>query len=168
MIRVDGLPQLRAAVLAVKAANRDLRRLISAATRDTMNPVWRHEVGTRLDDRFSSRMLGTGVRIAAGNPPAAKAATSRRGLAPSRRLIPAEAWALAEFGVADRQRRSTYTRRTRTGSHTVTRRTRTGLPARNPRGRAVYPAFAEIGPRMVSLWVQLIVRKYHEALEGDR
>ena len=27
------------------------------------------------------------------------------------------------------------------------------------------PAFAEIGPRMVSLWVQLIVKTYHDAAE---
>lgn len=168
MIRVADSRPLRAAVLAVKAANRDLRRDINAATRETMNPEWRRAVADNLNgrDHFTTRLLDNGVRIAAGNPPAAKAAQSKRGIGKSRRLTPAQHYALAEFGASNTERTSTYSRRSRNGgSHTVTRRTRRGLPARNPRGRVIYPAFAEIAPRMVSLWVQLIVRKYHEALE---
>lgn len=166
MIRVGGSRQLQAAVLAFKAANRELRRDINAATRDTMNPVWRGEVSRRISDHFSSRLLDNGVRIAAGNPPAAKAAQSKRGIGDGRRLIPAEHYALAEFGAKDREKRSTYQRRSPKGTaHSVTRRTRRGLPAHNRRGRVVYPAFAEVAPRMVSLWVQLIVRKYYDALE---
>lgn len=168
MISVTGSRQLRAAVLAFKAADRDLRRDINTATRDTMNPVWRQQVADRISgsDRFTSRMLDNGVRIAAGNPPAAKAAQSKRGLPPTRRLIPAEHYALGEFGVGDTERTSTYERRSPKGkAHQVTRRTRRGLPRRVPTGRVVYPAFAETAPRMVSLWVQLIVRKYFDALE---
>lgn len=41
-----------------------------------------------------------------------------------------------------------------------------GHPRREPKGRVVYPAFADIAPRMVSLWVQIVVKSYHDAAEG--
>lgn len=167
MFTVTGNRALEAVTLAMKAADRDLRRDINTATRQTMNPVWRDAVASRAGTRFERAMLNNGVRIAAGNPPVAKAAQSRRGLRPSRRLRPAESFPLAEFGTTKQDSTSTYTRRSKNGgTHRVTRRTRRGLPARNPRGRVVYPAFAEVAPRVVSLWVQLVVRKYHEASEA--
>jgi len=48
----------------------------------------------------------------------------------------------------------------------VERRTMRGLPTRTPKGRVVYQAFADLAPRMVSLWVQIVVKKYAEAAEG--
>lgn len=167
----DSQRELRAAVLAMKAASRDLKRDINRRTRETMNPVWKSLVAANVAGMKSpgSRMLGTGVRIKAGNPPQALAAQSRRPIGRTKRLTPAEHYYLWEFGVPSRGRYSTYDRRSRGGgTHKVKRRTMTGLPARDSSGRAVYPAFAEIGPRMVSLWVQTIVRTYYEAAEGKR
>jgi len=40
-----------------------------------------------------------------------------------------------------------------------------GLPSRTPKGRVVYQAFADVAPRIVSLWVQLVVKKYNDAAE---
>lgn len=124
-----------------------------------MGPVW-----TSLVDRYAAgsldrRVLTAGARIAAGNPPVATAATSRRRL--SGGLMPAEAWPAFEFG-ADRNKRTTYRRK----GATVTRRTRRQLPSRNPRGRVVFKAFREIAPRNVSLWVQIIVKTYNDAAKG--
>lgn len=172
MLRVGDDRTLAASVLAFKAASRDLRRDINAATRETMNPVWRSLVTGNLSgtDAMTSKMLNNGVRIAAGNPPIAKAAQSTRKVGTGGSLTPREDYGAWEFGVPNRNQSSTYERRNRKtgGRHKVARRTMRGLPRRHTEGRVVYPAFAEIAPRMVSLWVQLIVRKYHEAAEGKR
>lgn len=172
MIRVGDSRELQAAVLAFKAANRDLRREINRATRDTMNPVWKAEVERRASRAGGTggRVVNTGVRIAAGNPPAAKAAQSKRAIGRQKRLIPADNWAWFEFGTRTPQKVSKYARRNRksSGWHTVQRRASTGLPRFIRSGRIAHPAFATVAPRMVSLWVQLIVKKYNDAAEGKR
>ena len=101
--------------------------------------------------------------------PAAMAAQSTRGIGDGKRVVPRRDYAGWEFG-ANRMAYSRYERKNRTkpGYHTVTRRTMMHLPRRTPEGRAVYPAFAEVAPRMVSLWVQLIVKSYYDAAEGKR
>lgn len=167
----DSQREIRAAVLAFKSADRDLKREINKATRDTMNPVWRSLVtaNTSGTDAMTSRMLTGGVRIAAGNPPIAKAAQSTRKVGKRKDLTPASDYGPWEFGVPNRNAVSVYERRSSRGKvHQVRRRTMRGLPRRHQEGRVVYPAFAEIAPRMVSLWVQLIVRKYHDAAERKR
>lgn len=171
MISVTGSRELQAAVLAMKAADRDLRREINRATRETMNPVWRQAIADNLAgrDHVTSRVIDNGVRIAAGNPPAAKAAQSKRGLGRQKRLIPAEHWAWFEFGTGNPQKYSRYLRRNRKrgGTHQVNRRASRGLPRFTKRGRVAHPAFAHVAPRMVSLWAQLIVKKYMDAAERN-
>lgn len=182
MLSVGDARELEAAVLAMKAADRSLRSDINKATRGTMNPVWKSMVTSHLSgtDAMTSRMLNNGVRIAAGNPPRAMAAQSTKNVGSGGPLIPRQDFAGWEFG-ANRSLYSRYERKNPvrpvrsgrrrrgnpSGSHTVTRRAMTGLPRLTPKGRVVYPAFAEIGPRMVSLWVQLIVKKYYDAVEGE-
>ena len=181
MLVVGDHKELQAAVLAMKSADRDLKRRINVATRETMNPVWKTMVTAHLGgtDVMTSRMLDNGVRIAAGNPPRAMAAQSTRAVGRGKRLVPSRDFAGWEFGV-NRMAYSRYERknpfrpvhggRKRTGNpsgtHVVERRTMMGMPRRQPQGRVVYPAFAEIAPRMVSLWVQIIVKSYNDAAEG--
>ena len=162
MIRVTDTRATQAAVLALKAADRDLRKRINTATRQTMSPVWRSLVEQNAGTRLESRVIARGARIAAGNPPTAIAASSARAL--SGGLVPAHQWAAVELGMAPRTR--TYTRTSPKGrSHSVSRRIGTAFRARRTSGYVALPAFAEIGPRMVSLWVQLIVKTYHDAAE---
>ena len=164
MLSVRGSRELRAAVLAVRTARREVRNDIARATRQTMNPVWRDLVASRARTALDRRVLDTGVRVAAGNPPALVAAGSRRRLPGG--LTPAEDWQPVEFG-ADPDTVTTYTRRSPSGgTHQVRRHTTRQLPARRPKGRVVYPAVAQIAPRLASLWVQLIVRKFSDAVEG--
>lgn len=160
--------ELQAVVLAIKAANRGLRGEIAKRTRDELNPMWKGVIADHLmgRDHLTTRLL-TGIRVKAGNPAQALAAQSRRAVGKSKRLLPSRDYYIGEFGV-DRSQRTTYQRRNRKGggAHKVTRRVNVGKPRRIPEGRVVYPAFAEVGPRMVSLWVQTVVRTYHDAAEG--
>lgn len=168
MLSVHDDRALKAAVLAMKAADRDLRSAINKATRETMNPVWRslvQENATRAGG-LAARMLGPGARIAAGNPPVAKAAQSSRKVGRAGSLTPADDYGPWEFGVQRRERFVTYDRTSpKGGRHKVRRRVLRGLPPAVRGGRVIYPAWSELAPRLVSLWVQLIVRKYHEAAE---
>lgn len=166
MLSVRDSKELQAATLALKSAGRGLRSEINRATTATMGPVWKALVQAHATRPMDARVLAPGARIKAGNPPAAVAAGSRRGLGKTRRLVPATDWQAFEFG-ADRNATSTYQRRSKNGgTHQVTRRTRRGLPRRIRTGRVVYPAFADWAPRATSLWLQIIVKKYADAAEG--
>lgn len=163
MLSVNGSDQLKAAVLGLKAADRDIRNDINRSTRELLAPSWEKLLLDHAWSALDRAVIVKGGRIKPGNPPTAIAATSKRKL--SGGLVPVDRWHAIEFG-ADQSVETTYTRKSkRGGTHTVTRHTRTGLPARTPKGRVAYPAFAELAPRAVSLWVALIVRKFNEAAE---
>lgn len=151
----------RAAALALKLLPREVRNETNRITRSEMNPVWRKIVGEKAQTEMDRLVLVKGSRVAPGNPTVLIAASSKRplsdGLVPDDRDIAAA----FEFGPPDRNEKETYTRK---GSP-VTRRTKRQLPWRNDKGRVVYAAFAEIGPRLASMWVQTIVRKIMEAHE---
>lgn len=178
MLKVGDHRELQAAALAMKAADRDLKRRINAATREKMNPVWKDLVKANLfgDYQMAGKVLNGGVRIAAGNPPRALAAQSTRnvgsrpnkgGKSKTGPIVPSKHYYAWEFGV-NRMNFTRYERknRSRPGYHVVNRRTTMGHPRREPKGRVVYPAFADIAPRMTSLWVQIVVKSYHDAAEG--
>lgn len=166
MLSVKGDDRLQAAVLALKAAPRDVRRIVSDDTRTVMGPVWVGAVNARASTRTDQVIIAKGARIKGGNPPTAVAATSTRKLRGG--LIPAESFGPFEFGSPARDTLTTYDRKNRktAGQHRVTRHTRRQLPPAARSGRVAYPAFAEIAPRVVALWVQSIVRAYSQALEG--
>lgn len=165
-ISVRDIDQLRAVVLAFKVLPRDIRNDINKATREALNPIWRGEIEARLQSPMDKRVLGSGVRVKAGNPPSVLAATSTRAIGSSRRLKPAEGWAPWEFG-ADRDKVTTYTRRSTKGkTHQVKRHTARQMPARTKDGRVIFPAYHATVPRMASRWVQGVVRLIHEAAEG--
>lgn len=168
MLSVRDHRELQAVTLAMKAVERDVRLQINKATRDALNPIWKAVVADQLmgRDHLTTRLLA-GQRVAAGNPASVKAAQSTRAIGKGKRLIPSRDYYIAEFGV-DRGKKSTYQRKNRKGggTHTVTRRVNVGKPRRVEKGRVIYPAFAEAGPRIVSLWVQTVVRTVHEAAEG--
>lgn len=162
-LSVRGSDHLRAAVSAVAAARRDIKNDIARATRSTMSPVWQAEVRKRVRDREDERVIASGARILAGNPPVAVAAQSRRKLRGG--LVPNQDWQGFEFG-ANRARTTRYTRRAPGGkSHQVTRHTARQLPTVRRKGRIAYPALQELAPRLASLWVSIVVRKFNEAWE---
>jgi hypothetical protein len=163
MLSVLGSDALKAAVLGMKGARRDVKSDINKLTRTVMSPVWKSEIEGRARTRLDRRVIGAGVRVKAGNPPAGLAAQSKRKLPGG--MVPVEDWTGVEFG-SDRGKVTTYTRQTRkSGRVQVRRHTARQMPARSPKGRIAYAALRNIGPRMASLWVQTIVRVFSEAVE---
>jgi hypothetical protein len=159
------LREFQAVSLALRLAGKDLRKDINTATRTTLNPVWKSLIEDRASLDIDQKILVPGSRIAAGNPPAAIAASSSRRL--SGGGTPRELAKAREFGAINREQERTYDRRNRKGggSHKVTRHTQRQLPAATRSGRVVYPAFAELAPRMVSLWMQIAVKKTMDAFD---
>lgn len=159
----DSSKELRASVLAMRAASKDVRKKINDDMRATFNPVWQKAVADNVGgfSRAEAMML-KGTRIAAGNPPELYAARSRARF--GRALKPIENWQLVEWGVG-RNRKTTYTRRTRHGTHEVTRKTMTGWPKRTRGGRIAHPAANELKPRILSYWTQSIIRAFLDAAE---
>ena len=158
--------EFTAVALAMKLVGRELRADINKATRDTINPLWRTILGIHAAGKMDQLILAKGARIRAGNPASAMAGTSTKALSGGGKPVDlARAW---EFGAPNRAVISTYERKNRKagGVHTVKRRASRQVPGAQRNGRVVYPAFAEIGPRMVSLWVSIIVRKIYEAYES--
>jgi hypothetical protein len=162
---------LRGAVLALKAVDKPIRKEIAKETRETMNPAWRDAVATHAaGSRFDNVALGKGARVAAGNPARLVAASSKRALRKGENgFVPNVMGRALEFpGNVQPSKKSTYVRRYKGGgeAHDVKRRTMTGYPAPKQGGRVVYPAVADVMPRFVSLWVQIIVRNIYKSMEG--
>jgi len=162
---------LRAAVLAFKGIDKPIRKQINDETRGTLNPEWREAIATRAGgSRQDFAVFGKGARIAAGNPARLVSTASRRPLRKGTNgFVPNTHGRFLEFPSGVPGKFVTYSRKSGNGgTHKVRRRTMAGLPARKPGGRVVYPAVADVMPRFVSMWVQIIVRNIHEAYEGKQ
>lgn len=160
----DGPRELRAAVLALKRADAEVRADVSNRLRSVMSPEWSNHLAQHLTGIPQERILLASARIAPGNPPQLVAANSRRKV--GRALIPTDMWQAFEYGASTRKP-TTYSRKNRGGSgtHKVTRDTHAGLPAYRRNGRVIGPAVASILPRVCSFWVQSVVRAFMDAAE---
>lgn len=160
----EGPPQLRAAALAVKAVDKDLRRDLNRRTRETMGPVWTTALAERIGWAPEQALL-KGARVAAGNPPALIAAGSARPWRRGSTLIPRDHWHALEYGSSS-QAFTEYRRVSPAGTpHTVRRRTKTHLRPRRRAGYIIGPTLAEVLPRTASLWVQTVVRTILDAVD---
>lgn len=164
MLSVRDSKALEAAVLALKVMDRSLRNDINRSTKAMLDPVWKGAVAANAVSTLDQMVVAKGARVKGGNPPEAIAATSRKAL--SGGLVPQDSWAVIEFG-GQFNKVSTYPSTSPKGTKfDVTRHTARQVPARRKSGRVAYKAIAEVTPRVVSLWVQMIVAKTYEALEG--
>jgi hypothetical protein len=80
-------------------------------------------------------------------------------------LKPSEEYGAIEWG-ADRGKQRRVRSQRRGTDYTSTRHTTRQLEPNKRAGRVVYPAAAEIIPRILAMYVQTFVRSIHEALEG--
>lgn len=159
----DAPAELKAAVLAMRRADKFIRSDVSSRMRETLNPEWRSEVTHHLTGaaKLEAAMLTPGVRIAPGNPPAFVAASSSRKIGHG--LTPNANAAGYEFGASDGVREQ----HTGRGANKVYKRhVMRHLPRRTRKGRVVYPAAAVMLPRAASYWVQSIIRAFMDAAEG--
>lgn len=164
LLSVSGAEELQAAVLAMKAADKTLRKDLNSRTKEMLGTEWTQALGAHITG-VNDRVIMAGARVAAGNPPQLIAGNSKRVL--GRGLVPVEHWAAFEYGSSRRDKSEHYMRTSPKGTkHTVKRRTAAQLRARSKTGYVIGPAVSEILPRLAALWVQTIIRTYLDAAEG--
>lgn len=159
----DAPAQLRAAVLAMKKADKYVRAGVGQHMRDAMNPVWRTELANRATGGVAnqSRILTAGARIANGNPAQLVTASSRRKFGSGGGLVPDRHWAGYEYG-ANRTSMSTVTSKK---GKSFKRHTKRHLPAKSDTGHVIGPTVAEVLPRVAAYWSQSVVRAFMDAAE---
>lgn len=161
-VRVDGVRELQAAAVALRGIDKDMRRDITKGTRAVVGPVWKQAVEKNATRPMDRAVLVPGTRVNVGMRPSLIAASSRRSL--SGGLVPTDDWKAYEFGG---KRGLTKKYRGRRGGKTfdVTRHTKRQLPEFKKGGRVLYPAVADIAPRVFALWAQTVVRLVYKAFE---
>lgn len=163
-ISVHGSKQLQAIILAMKVLDRETKKILRRETKAMVDPEWRKAVTEHASTRLEHRVLADTARVRVSDQNVTlSSATVGRSL--SGGLKPSTHYYLPEFG-ADRSQERTYDARSRKGTaYQVTRHTTRQFRPRNRKGYVVYPAAADIIPRIAALWTQTIVRGIHEAFE---
>lgn len=171
MFTVTGIETIRDTARAVLTASDSIKERIDTATVSTMSPEWTALVtrnAAAIKNPTVAALITPGAAIIGGLPPKAVAAASTQSIGRRGKLAPSWAWPMAEFG-AKRAKVTTYWRKNRktSGRHRVSRRAGTAWNRRTRRGYVAYPAFAQLAPRMTSLWAKIVLATYYEALGDD-
>lgn len=138
-------------------------------------PEWSRAVNEHATTRLEHKVLAQTARVAVSDrnvqlksAQLSRPISKRPGRDPMR---PSEHWASVEFG-ADRNQTNSYQSNRTSREHgrrffdVKNRHTTRQLRRPNRRGYVVYPAAANIIPRIASLWAQTAARTIHEAFEG--
>lgn len=165
MLDVRQSRELQATILAMKAADRDLRLTIYKATRQEVSGLWVPALQRRASTRMQQRVLVKGARIRVSTDGfTLLAATSNRALPGG--LVPSQEWAGSEFGA--RTRRAQIATHSRAGTpYTVEKMINRQYMARVSQGRVAFDASSEVGTQAVRAWVRAVVDAYTEAAEGS-
>lgn len=167
MLDVQRSPELQAAILGMKQADRQVRLDINKEARRTIGPQWIQALQSRSQSRIDDVILVKGARVAVGaRQVTLKAATSKKPL--SGGLIPSVNWPAAEFGM--RTRRATIETKSPKGNkYQVTKSIGRQFPSRRKEGRVAFDASSAVGTKLVALWVRTIVdgfRSFADVGEG--
>lgn len=163
-ISVFNSKELQGVILLMKGVDREIAKQIRRVTKPMVQAEWGKAIAERTSTRLEARVLADTARVAVSDQNVTlKSAGIGRKL--SGGLLPSQSYAAVEFG-ADRSTRRGYDATNKQGtSYTVNRRTRMQLRPRKASGYVVFPAAAEVIPRLASLWVQTVVRTFHEQIE---
>lgn len=160
--------EVRAQAAALQRAGTDMSVKIIDATSGTMSTVWGEELAARGGVSLVQRdMIASGAdSYATGYGVTMRAAVSGTPL--SGGAIPARDGRAFEFGKSV-ARVKTFTQRSRKGNrYSVTRSTTNQLPSRSRSGWLAYPAASKAFPRFLEMWLQIIVKVSHDAVEAKK
>jgi len=161
--------EVRAAAAAFRLADKQIRKIVTTETKAAFTDDWRREV--RRDaampphGRERARLLrNAGSVNIIGTQPLVLAAYKSGFLGSgTSRIAAKEMFGPFEFGDGRKTFERYSTNSPRNRRYTVRRRTQEQLPPRQSEGYSVYPLAAQFIPRMVSFWVQSIIRAYYDA-----
>ena len=138
--------ELQAIIFATKAAPRTIASEVRKATRGTIAPEWTKAIRSRAHTDAETRVIVNTSKTRVSDQSVVLTSLSSRRKVLSGGLRPIEDGKGFEFG-----------------SH----KAKQFRPFRRE-GYIIYPAFAELVPRALALWVQTVLRVLHESLEGKR
>ena len=162
-ISVFGSKELQATILALKTLDKETRKQIRTYTKAMVETEWSKALNAEATtDLERAALVATGrVRVSDQNVTLTSATVGRKlpgGLLPKRDS------AGVEFGASKVE--TTYQATSRKGRQfNVRRQTRNQLKPRNKTGYVVYPAAAQIIPRIAALWIQTTARTIFDMLE---
>lgn len=164
-ISVFDSKELQAILLALRGFDRELKKQIRQQTKKVAEPEWQKAVNEHASTRLEHRILASTARVQVSDQNV-MLRSAHIGKSISGGLKPSEAWPAVEFG-GNQSKVGKYQTRSRKGTvYTATRHTARQLRPRNPKGYVVFPAAAQVIPRMAALWAQTLVRTFHEMTEG--
>jgi hypothetical protein len=163
MLRVDGIDELRLAAAYFGRLDKPTRKAVAAEAKQWA-PMLIHQVQQRA---HTQGKLGVAVADSGKTSATTKglvATFGTSGTMPSGgkgnskpRSVPVMKLTGVEFGTNKQQQRVAYTSRGRsTGLFPVRRRVKSGMSPRNKDGYFIFPAVAEMTPRLVSMWIRAI------------
>lgn len=158
-----GSREIQAVIFLMKKTGKELRTRIYAESRRVLGQEWTFTLAEKARTPLEHRTLVRGARIRVGTQGfSVLAATSRKALPGG--LKPSESWPAVEFG-ADPRVATVETTSTKGKKYTVRKTINKQLRPRKRQGYVVMPAAREIGVRLVSFWVELVVREYRDAFD---
>lgn len=155
--------EIQATILAIRAADKDLRREMHAGVRSEVGGLWLPALGARAASRQDRAVIMRGARVESRQDGMRlRAAGSGRFMRGG--MVPNLEWYTVEFGA--RNHRGQVSRRTRkSGTVTYTAILSRGVPNRVRDGRIAFDAASEIVTRAVGVWVRTIVDTYRKAAD---
>lgn len=155
---------LRATIAAAKASDKDIRREMRKHTQAVARPAWERAIAERVGDLRETRALHATARVSVSDQNVTLKSAVIKGKKFSGGATAHDLFAPLEFGA--RRRNVTYSATSPRGKrYQITRTIGAGFPAPAPKGRVVWPAAADVIPRIAALWVQTVLRTFMETIE---
>jgi hypothetical protein len=147
-VSVKQSAHLRATVLAVKSAGREVRADVRKQTRSVAATQWKSAMAKQSRSVQQTRMLVDTARITVSDQSVRVRSAGSKRRALSGGATPVEQGKAFEFGSNKAHGRQ--------------------LPKARRRGYVFYPALADMAPRILALWTQTAMRVVYKSLEGKR
>lgn len=163
-ISIFASKDLQRAIAILRGADKEISKEIRGRIRTFTTPEWQEAVRGRTSNAQEVKSLADTARVSVSNQNLTlKSASVGRSLSGGAK--PSEIVKAVEFG-APQDTVKTYTATSKKGKrYSVTRHTTRQFRGPSRSGYAVYPAAAQIIPRVAAFIAQTTVRTFHELVE---
>lgn len=164
-VSAESSKEVRTLISAMKLMDRDIARETRAYAKKAMDPIVNESLKGHATTRLQVRGIvdTTRVKVSDQNVTVKAGAVKGKfsGGLDARRSIKA-----LEFGGSETKTKTYGTRSKRGKPYKVTRHTMRQLGPRAKSGNTFYPAVGDMAPRVVSLYIQTLLRTIHESIEN--
>lgn len=145
--------ELQAAVLAIRSVPKEIAKEIRKHTKAMAQPEWQKGLASRAKSRMDDKVLVRTARVQVRDTNVVLRSGATGKLKDLTRPV--------EFG-SDREQWNEYESSRKGTRFKVKRHTARQMAWRRKEGRVVYPTANDLIPRFAALWVQTVIRTFHE------